>query len=328
MSLPYVPLPHTDEWLGFWLHRIAAVYGMNLGRLLGELNCLRDTSWRPTWGQMRTLSSVELSDLAEMLRESPSALAAMQHLISPRVPSAQVGCCARCLGEGSLIDAPLYWRRSWMDPYQGWCDRHWITLMPIDSAEFRFLASWPRTEAVLKSLRRDAVNYPSSYIKDLADDEIQSLKSLTAALHNEREQTPGATVKPLRQLVDAIAIRAIGTASERRLACKRIGGLDIGSPVLCRQRLTGGYLSTMKSLTQRTEVVRFAARVLWPDHRGHSIRDLFWQTLSTGNRDWLALWLSAANAAAPIIDWPEAQDHAEAIVQRDNESELGFCFRV
>ena len=36
MSLPYVPLPHTDEWLGFWLHRVAAAYEVNLGRLLAQ----------------------------------------------------------------------------------------------------------------------------------------------------------------------------------------------------------------------------------------------------------------------------------------------------
>ena len=135
MRLPWVVAPCPGEWLGFWLHRVAQPYGLEVAAILHQAGISFDKGPMPTWGRLGNLGKADLHLLALALGERPSRLHDMQRRISENGLRSQVGYCRACLLESRRPGCPRHWRRDWLDPYIGWCGKHRHGLMTLDARE-------------------------------------------------------------------------------------------------------------------------------------------------------------------------------------------------
>jgi hypothetical protein len=114
--LPRVVAPYPDEWLGFWLHRVAEPYGMRVLDLLNYANAADSARTVPTWARLPGFGVQDLDSLACLLNEPRESLDRMQRLVSRPGRTGQAGYCRPCLVDDLQAPRAPYWRRDWLDP--------------------------------------------------------------------------------------------------------------------------------------------------------------------------------------------------------------------
>lgn len=124
MPLPIIPPPFSDEWLGFWMMRVADRYGMRIAALLERTPGFINPPRRQAWTKRVECGEGQWAALAYMTRREPGSLKAMQTQFFPAERGAERGFCRTCLAEDLSSSGVPYWRRYWMDPCCVWCHHH------------------------------------------------------------------------------------------------------------------------------------------------------------------------------------------------------------
>ena len=308
-KLPWVVAPLPGEWLGFWLHRVAAPYGLDLEGLLNHLGLAKRKGPRVTWGRFTDLGVREIRIVATALDEHPVRLRAMQQRISPNGPHVQLGYCRACLQVDRSEARPRHWRRDWMDPYVTHCERHRNPLTPVDACAVRPCRTARDTEALFDDAA-DATAPDDLSTIDLAFPEIDALRR---NLRMESRLKDPRSRRRLRRLVDRIAVHvSLPTDAPARLSSK---------PVYVPRTLvgthvppSGGSFASMRSLRQRAMTFRLAARLLEPHAR--ELRTEVWKGTSDFGRDQLASAFHDAVRSGHALTWSEAEEHVEQMLRR------------
>lgn len=315
MTLPFVPEPYPSEWIGFWLHRVAAVYGIDLPSLFVEINAVDQKEHPMTWGQIEYLTLDTIIELSRKLNISRSILKSMQRLISTRMRYAQVGCCPLCLINDGESDRQMYWRNQWMDPYYGWCSDHQKRLVAVDSKDIRRLRTDAQTDRFFSNLidnTRDDLSWETTANLDQAC----SIIKLQTVLHKEVNRSKLSYALPLRMIVDRIAHHGLANATELNSMSVHLM-LPLANEVIStRKDSFVGYLATMKRFDQRAEALRLAAIVLWPSHDEQVIREEIWRQLPDRSRNEMALDLKDAKLRGTGMKWDAVRVRAKTAVRR------------
>ena len=116
MPLPIVPPPLADEWLGYWLLRIADRYGLRIAALLGRTPGLLNPPGNQPWTGRLECTEADWAALEYSTRRAPGFLQAMQEQYFFEVRGSERGFCQMCLADDVTSSGLPYWRRYWMDP--------------------------------------------------------------------------------------------------------------------------------------------------------------------------------------------------------------------
>lgn len=202
--LPWVKAPQSGEWLGYWLLRIGAVYGMRLRALLALAGVGDVRFVEPTWARLGCRPLLDWSGMSVLLGEPLPRLKRMQALASPPARWAQLGYCPSCLRSDLRNARTPYWRRSWMDPYVAVCGRHRRLLRPIESNIVRPQVDLHQGTRLLSWL---ADNDAPGKWPQMTPQDVRALTHLQAQLKPGRSRIPLFPTKAvlLRRRVDAIA---------------------------------------------------------------------------------------------------------------------------
>lgn len=267
--LPWVVAPHPDEWLGFWLHRVAETYGLRVRDLLAHAGTLSKATTAPTWARLPPFGIQDLERLSRLLHEPAAWIERMRRLVSPLGRTTQAGYCWHCLVSDLGAQRAPYWRRDWMDPYAGWCETHRRRLAPVDAGELRQLATARSIGALMASL---AATPPAPDGLDRLDAAMPAgaAAALQAAMRQEAEQQDASDrpwQRPLRQRVDRIADALMQELRHGRpiAAFASLAWLapDLKPPVTWSPLPpSAGLLAGVRSQRQRVSLLAVAAHVL------------------------------------------------------------------
>jgi len=243
--LPWVTAPHRGEGLGYWLLRVAGVYGMRLRALLALAGVGGVGFVEPTWARLGCRPLLDWSGMGALLGEPLPRLKRMQALASPPSRWAQLAYCASCLRSDLHSARTPYWRRAWMDPYVVVCGRHRRPLRPVASNVVRPLVELHQATRLLARLAADDVSWGRT---EMTPRDIRALTYLQAQMKPGRSRVPVFPTRAvqLRCRVDAIAAGLYRSGEAGRIAVvhvPRFGGWLAGVRDLqVRQNLLQGVV--------------------------------------------------------------------------------------
>lgn len=246
--LPWVTAPRPGEWLGYWLLRVGAVYGLRLRALLPLAGVVGVCFVEPTWARLGDRPLLDWRGMGVLLGEPLPRLKRMQSLASPPSRWAQLGYCASCLRSDLHDGGTPCWRRAWMDPYVVVCGRHRQPLRPVDGRTVRPLVDMHQATRLLTRLVADDV---SETPPEMTPGEVRSLIHLQSRMRPGRSRIPLSDTRCtlLRRRVDAIAAGLHRTGKSGSVALvhvPRFGGWLAGVRDLrVRQRLLQGVVQQL-----------------------------------------------------------------------------------
>lgn len=311
MRWPLVMAPLPGEWLGFWIHRVAQPYGLDVPAVLREAAIRVEARPMVTWGRLPALGVPDLKCLRAFLGEPMPRLKAMQRRVSELGLSTQIGYCRACLLEDRQHGRPYYWRRDWMDPYIVWCARHRCRLSAVDACEIRPLRTGRETTQFLQS----QVDEPELRNASAEPPDLVVHLRLQRRLQREAAVVMFGEAKPLRHLVDRIGfhptphLHAIETVDAA-------GPTPPGAIVRSWVPTGAGAFASVRSLEQRCALLRIVASVLM--NARSDLRANLWESFSLYERDDVSTAILQAKAAGEAIDWPAAESHVKPALRRNN----------
>lgn len=246
--LPWVVAPYPGEWLGYWLLRVAGVYGLPTRELLRLAGVPGVRFVEPTWARLGDRPLLDWRGMSRLLGEPMRRLKRMHALTSTPSRLAQLACCTSCLRRDLRGVGTPYWRRAWMDPYVAVCGRHRRPLRPVDARVVRSLVGLNQsTQLLIRLAGDDAI----AVAPRMALGEVQDLIRLQARLKPDcsRVLTPDTRRFMLRHHVDAIASALHGSG-------------EAGSVVSVNVPRFAGWLAGVRDLQARQTLLRGVVRHL------------------------------------------------------------------
>ncbi|MDH5537688.1 MAG: TniQ family protein [Betaproteobacteria bacterium] len=314
MALPLVPPAWPDEWLGHWLLRLAARYGLRLAPFLDgiELRPQRPASFG--WTHTVQWSEAQWTRFAEKARVDVTTARSMQttRLVLPR--GARHGFCPAC-----LTARDPFWRRAWMDATAAWCTEHGGPLAACNGLVALGRKSVAELRLSLYVLARERRDKPPTWRQALARDTLQ------LGLHGPIVEKADARADGMLPLVNAVLtglLLLVDSYDEAWFLARELGAHspdELHIDDLTRQVRTSQapLLTRIRSLDQRVWLLGAAARIIGPSSARPSflhetaatrqtLRSWIWSRSYAWSLASLASAVRRASTAQLMVPWTTA----------------------
>ena len=317
MPLPIIPPPFSDEWLGFWLLRVADRYGMRIAALLERTPGFINPPRSQTWTKRLECGEEQWAALAYLTRREPGSLKAMQLQFSAAERGTERGFCRTCLAEDLASAGIPYWRRYWMDPCCVWCHHHDRVLDLPPQLSALGLRSYSHVATRLAELAAPGSSEnPSGVVPQW----VQSL-ARCAVLPGFLHAAEGRISTPIvAELLDSIAESILvaryddNAAEELAVVVGAPGASALGFEELRRvQVTTGSCIGQVRLLQHRRWLMGLASKIASfgpsADQGESSVaaRNWLWRHLYAVGVVRLVRAVQAARTEGCICAWPEVE---------------------
>ena len=160
MSLPMHVAPYPDEWLGFYVLRLAKRYHQTFVALLEYVDVRPEKPKTVTWGRFPEFDLAARRQFGAFAHVPLLTLAKMQSLSFRICHRGQWSYCRECLRCDLRSNRTPYWRTCWLDALTLYCPRHRNLLQAVNAAVILPLSNLSGTTRLLNALADTAIPSP------------------------------------------------------------------------------------------------------------------------------------------------------------------------